>query len=181
MWVIAVLIIILAVILTESNKRGNKEIEQKKLEGQPDANVENLSNYQTNKYVMTQTELIFYRKLKEVTDRLEMNIFPQVHLERFIKTKDGKYADRNRIKSRSVDYCIVNNKNCKVICCVELDDSSHYKENVKKDDEFKNRLFEKVGIPLYRVKVVNDYKSQLIEIENKIKGISEKIKQNDYL
>ena len=33
-----------------------------------------LSNYTTKGYVMTRTELIFYRKLKEITDELNLSI-----------------------------------------------------------------------------------------------------------
>ena len=46
-----------------------------------------LSNYTTKGYVMTRTELIFYRKLKEITDELNLSIFSQVNLERIIEVK----------------------------------------------------------------------------------------------
>lgn len=116
---------------------------------------------------MTQTELKFYRELKKVTDELELIIFPQINLERIINVKDNNKPDRNRIKSRSIDFTIVNNKNCKIVCCIELDDYTHNRENVKKLDNFKNELFKQVNIPLYRVKVSNIY--NLEEIREKFK------------
>ena len=131
-----------------------------------DEKVENnidLTMYEKNDYVMTQTELKFYRELKKVTDKLELTIFPQVDLERFIKVKDNNNKDRNRIKSRSIDFTIVNNKNCKIICCIELDDYTHNLENVKKADEFKNNLFDKVGLKLHRIKVKEKYNIEDIE------------------
>lgn len=126
-----------------------------------------LSKYHTDGYVMTHTELLFYKELKKITDKLELLIFPQVGLERIINVYDGNYADRNRIKSRSIDYAIVNNQNCKIICCIELDDYSHNSEKSKEVDEFKNELFRKVRIPLYRIKVSSYY--NLEELENRIK------------
>ena len=81
--------------------------------------------------------------------------------------KDNNKVDRNRIKSRSIDFTIVNNKNCKIVCCIELDDYTHNRENVKKLDNFKNELFKQVNIPLYRVKVSNIY--NLEEIREKFK------------
>ncbi len=126
-----------------------------------------LSKFHTNGYVMTNTELLFYKELKKVTDKLELLIFPQVGLERIINVYDGNFSDRNRIKARSIDYTIVNNKNCKIICCIELDDYSHNTQKAKETDEFKNELFKKVRIPLYRIKVNSNY--NLEEIENKIK------------
>lgn len=126
-----------------------------------------ISKYVSNSYIMTQTELKFYRELKKVTDKLELSIFPQVDLERIINVSDNNNIDRNRIKSRSIDFSIVNNKNCKIVCCVELDDYTHNREKVKKADEFKNLLFEQVKIPLYRVKVNKFYNTE--ELENMIK------------
>lgn len=126
-----------------------------------------LSKYNTDTYVMTHTELLFYKELRKVTDKLQLLVFPQVRLERIINVYDDNYADRNRIKSRSIDYAIVNNENCKIVCCIELDDYSHNSQKAKEIDEFKNELFKKVKIPLYRIKVNSNY--NLEELENKIR------------
>ena len=140
--IIVIILIAVSVIL---NENPSKETEDKKID---------YSNYETNNYVMTQTELKFYRELKKVTDELELIIFPQINLERIINVKDNNKVDRNRIKSRSIDFTIVNNKNCKIVCCIKL-------------DNFKNELFKQVNIPLYRVKVSNIY--NLEEIREKFK------------
>lgn len=131
----------------------------------------NLTNYTTKRYIMTSTELNFYRNLKQVANELNLEIFPQVNLERIIQTKDNNFIDRNRIKSKSIDYTLVNNKNCKIIACIELDDYTHNKENVKINDEFKNLIFKQVNIPLFRIKVKNYYdlkelKEELVKIIN---------------
>lgn len=130
-----------------------------------------LSNYQTNNYLMTPTELSFYKQLKPITDNLQLSIFPQVNLERMITTVTPTPADRNRIKSRSIDFTIVNSKNCRIVCCIELDDYTHNREKSKQADEFKNSLFEYVKIPLYRIKVSSNYSEQLKELENQLATI----------
>lgn len=155
MIIIDIILVIIIFILIYYNKKGTINEKQE--------NYINLDNYTTNNYVMTQTELIFYRELIKVTNKLDLSIFPQVNLERIINVKDNNNRDRNRIKSRSIDYCIVNNKNCKVICCIELDDYTHNREKSKINDEFKNKLFEKVKIPLHRIKVSNFYDLEQIE------------------
>lgn len=127
---------------------------------------EDLSKYVTNNYVMTPTELKFYRELKKVTDKLDLSIFPQVNMERIINVYNNNSRDRNRIKSRSIDFTIVNNKNCRIVCCIELDDYTHNRAKVIKADEFKNRIFEKVKIPLHRIKVNSYY--NITELENLI-------------
>ena len=141
-------------------EKNNKKTTQKNI---------NYSEYYKKDYVMTQTELTFYRKLKEVTDKLELTIFPEVDLERIINVKNNNSASRNRIKSRSIDFTIVNNKNCKIICCIELDDYSHNRIDRKKRDEFINELFESVGLKLFRIKV-GYYNME--EIEKYIKKIT---------
>lgn len=162
MWLI-IIMIILIVILSIINKNSSY-IGTSALPNEP---INELNKYVTNNYIMTQTELKFYRELKKVTDKLEVTIFPQVNLERIINVKDNNIKDRNRIKSRSIDFSIVNNKNCKIICCIELDDYTHNRNKTKIIDNFKNELFKKVNIPLYRIKVENNY--NLEQIENIIK------------
>lgn len=154
-YVILIFIILILILEKVVNKIPNENIET------------NVSNYIKKEYVMTQTELIFYRELKKVTDKLELSIFPQVNLERIINVKDNSKTDRNRIKSRSIDYTIVNNKNCKIVCCIELDDYTHNYKNRIERDNFINELFDTVGIKLHRIKVNNTYKSE--ELENKLK------------
>lgn len=163
--IIAIFLLIFAIFIEKLlNTKKGKNINN--IENNITNNMD-LSKYVANGYIMTQTELIFYRELKKVTDKLELSIFPQVDLERIINVSDNNNKDRNRIKSRSIDFSIVNNKNCKIVCCIELDDFTHSRENVKKADNFKNELFKKVNIPLKRIKVNNFYK--LEELENMIK------------
>ena len=137
-----------------------------KIQKKPINNNE-FSKYVTNNYIMTQTELKFYRELKKITDKLNLTIFSQVNLERIINVIDNNTSDRNKIKSRTIDFTIVKNENCKIVCCIELDDYTHNREKVKITDEFKNKLFEQVKIPLHRIKVNNYY--NLEEIENLMK------------
>ena len=163
MWVLVILVIVL---LVYNNRKFIKKLLNKEKIDQKQKEI-NLEKYKANGYIMTQTELIFYRELKKVTDKLELTIFTQIGLERIIDVIDHNTSDRNKIKSRSIDFAIVNNKNCKIVCCIELDDYTHNREKAKKIDNFKNELFKQVKIPLYRIKVNNYY--NLNELENIIK------------
>lgn len=164
---IIVLLVIIAIILNNPNIYNKKNIvKENNLEQYDD-----LSKYTTKKYVMTYTELKFYRELKKITDELNLEIFPQVNLEKIIQIKDNNNKDRNKIKSRSIDYTIVDNENCEIVACIELDDYTHNREKNKKNDEFKNKIFEKVNISLIRIKVQNRYnleelKQTLIKLKN---------------
>ncbi len=134
----------------------------KKIEKQNDYN-EDLEKYIAKEYIMTRTERKFYIELKKITDELDITIFPQVDLERIIKVIDNNYRDRNRIKSRNIDYTIVKNTNYKILCCIELDDYTHNTRKAQKADNFKNELFEKVKIPLHRIKVNSYYDTEEIK------------------
>ena len=146
-FIIIILVILLAILNKIPATSENEEIKPQ----------DDLSKYRKKTYVMTKNELIFYRVLKQVTNELELSVFPQVHLEEIIEVIDGNNRDRNKIKSRSIDYTIVENNKCKIIACIELDDSTHEKQSVKKKDEIRNNLFKKVGIPLHRIKIQNNY------------------------
>lgn len=159
-YILIAFIVIMNIIYFFINNKKTNTIENNK-------NI-NLDNFICNGYIMTQTELIFYRELKKVTDNLNVTIFPQINLERLIGVKNNNFADRNRIKSRSIDFAIVNNNNCKIICCIELDDYTHNRKKSIENDNFKNELFKKVNIPLHRIKVTNNY--NLDEITSIIKG-----------
>lgn len=132
----------------------------------------NYNNFQTKKYIMTETELKFYKKLKNgLKERnINYNIFPQVDLERIIQVKNNNNSDRNRIKSRSIDFTITSEDCCKIICCIELDDYTHNKNNRIERDNFINNLFNSVNIKLIRIKVNNNYNIE--EIINKIKEVN---------
>ncbi len=147
-------ILFLAIILFIDAKKPEKETK-----------LIDYSNFQKKDYVMTQAELKFYRELKKITDKLELSIFPQVQLERIISVKNNNRSYRNRIKSRSIDYTIVTNKNCKIVCCIELDDYTHNYNNRVKRDEFINQLFFSTGIKLYRYNL----KTEINLIEQNIK------------
>jgi len=165
MWLLLIIILFIIIgIFLSIIENSNPNIQQIK---NKEKSQINFSNFITTNYVMTKTELIFYRKLKKLTDTYEMTIFPQVDLERFIKVKDNNSTDRNRIKSRSVDFTLVRNEDCKILLCIELDDNSHNTKKAKESDKFKDQIFKQVGIPLYRIHVSNYYK--LNEIENILK------------
>lgn len=152
--ILLIFLVMINIILDKKSKNNNL-----------DKNI-NYLMYYTNKKIMTETEKNFYIELKKITDNLNMSIFPQIDLERLIKVKDNNYSYRNRIKSRSIDFTIVNNNYYNVVCCIELDDKTHNKESRIKRDEFINELFKNVNINLIRVKVGN-YDFDMIK--NKIK------------
>lgn len=134
-YTILIIIIILLginIILNKFNINENNEKE----------NI-NIALYEKKEYLMTRNELKFYKQLKKITDKLDLTIFAQVSLYQIIKNKE--YKDFNKIKSKSIDFVITEN-NGKIKLCIELDDSSHNKNNRIKRDNFINEIFKQTNI-----------------------------------
>ena len=126
--------------------------------------------YQPNNYLMTKTELIFLKQLESFfkTENLDMKIFTQVRLNSIIDVSDHNWADINKINRKSIDFVVTDNATCRIACCIELDDYTHNRPNRQERDAFVNSLFENVNIKLFRVKVKNNYSSDLNAIKRYI-------------
>ncbi len=118
---------------------------------------------------MTETEKKFLTYLKPFADKYNLIILPQVQLQSIFKVSDNKdITNFNKIKSKSIDFAIVDNKyNYKLF--IELDDYTHNQKNRVKRDLFVNNLFNAYNLKLKRIKVQNNY--SLEQIENIIKEV----------
>ena len=122
------------------------------------------TKYVKKEYLLTETELKFYKQLKKITDELNLTICPQVTLYEILRNKD--YKDFNKIQSKSIDF-VITEPNLKIKLCIELDDTSHYRNKRIQRDIFINKLFNDLDIKLLRVPVQNFY--NLEELQCKIK------------
>ena len=134
--IFVIIILMMDLILTKIPK-------QEKIEN------EDLSSlYEKKTYLLTQNELKFYKLLKSITDKNNLNLFSQVALYEIIKSKNIKYF--NKIKSKTIDF-VITDVNCKIKLCIELDDPTHIKENRQKRDKFVDNLFKELNIKLIRI------------------------------
>lgn len=160
MWFLVVLYILAIVLGPVINKIINN-IEN------VDYNVENMNyseKYTKKHYLLTQTELKFYKLLKQITDELNLVICPQVTLYQIVQNKN--YKDFSKIQSKSIDFVIAE-PNLKIKLCIELDDYTHNSNKRIKRDEFINKLFNDLEIKLIRIPVQSYY--DLEDLKNKIK------------
>ena len=126
---------------------------------QIDSNIVNtndkISGYDSSKSIATETEKAFYKILKQYCDERGYTVNLKTRLEDLVEYAKGmdyatKQKYRGQIKSRHVDYLIVDD-DLNPVFAIELDDSSHNKKKAQEIDKFKNDLFDKIGIKLYRV------------------------------
>lgn len=134
-------------------------------------NNNNIDNCIDNKFKgkiknspLTENEKYFYNKLKEITDKYNLVIFPKLRLADIFETNN--ISDFNRIKAKHIDFTICN-KDLKFLIFIELDDKTHeYKKN-KINDEKKNFIFDSLNTNLVRIKN-NNLNEKLVEIEKQI-------------
>lgn len=158
MYIVIILILVMIITILEKKVQNLSNTNEKK-----EVNKNYSDNYRKKEYLLTTTELKFYKLLKSITDKLDYTLFVQVPLYELIEYKD--YKDFNKIKSKSIDF-VITEKNCKIKICVELDDKTHNNAKRVERDNFINKLFEDIGIKLIRIPVQNFY--NLEEIEKKI-------------
>lgn len=148
--IFVIIILIMDLILTKIPKQEQEEIKNEDLS----------SLYEKKTYLLTQNELKFYKLLKNITEKNNLNVFSQVALYEIIKYKNIK--DFNKIKSKTIDF-VITDSNCKIKLCIELDDPTHIKENRQKRDEFINKLFKDLDIKLLRIPTQNYYNIKELE------------------
>ena len=159
-----IIIIILVLIITVLEKKLNNITTDKEEPKVKDLVSNYNEKYEKVDYLLTKNELKFYRILRQVTNKLDYSLFCQVSLYEIVKSKN--YKDFNKIKSKSIDS-VITQENCKILLCIELDDTSHEKTKRIKRDDFVNQLFKDLDIKLLRIPVQNFYNME--ELENKIK------------
>ena len=159
LYFIIILLFIIDLFLRIKNKKNTNSFEDELQE--PYTNYK--EKYIKKDYLLTQTELKFYKQLKKITDEKNLIICPQVSLYEIVRNKNFKGF--NKIASKSIDFVIAE-PNLKIIMCIELDDYTHQQSKRIKRDKFINDLFNNLEIKFIRFDVQNFYNIE--ELQKKI-------------
>ncbi|MFW0871099.1 MAG: DUF2726 domain-containing protein [Patescibacteria group bacterium] len=147
--VVPVLLLILATIVLV-NKNSNKEQKQKD---------QLVSYYEARGKFFTKSEYIFFSEL-EKQNKGKYYLFSKVRLEDIVQVKptldwQTKRVKRNSIRSRHIDFVLVDKSSGEVVKAIELDGYSHNGDKQKDSDNKKDRICEQAGIELIQVLVGN--------------------------
>lgn len=134
--------------------------------------------YKPKRYIITLTELKFYNILLQIAKELDLILLAQVSLYNIVEPKETKYKNTafNKIRSKSIDFVLVDKENCRIKLCIELDDYTHNRPNRIERDKFINELFKSLNINLIRFKASNYYDKEALK-----QRIKENIKNNYYI
>ena len=111
--------------------------------------------YILNETILTERERAFYRILKPVADKLELQICPKVRVADIVSIKKGTKDWQkwfNKIKSKHVDFLLCD-YDMNIVLLIELDDRSHETERAQRNDRLKNAIF---GDRLVRIRTLKE-------------------------
>ena len=109
----------------------------------------------------SRAELAFFRAMQAAIPE-GFHVLTKVRLEDVIQVKKGlsdpklRWRLRGRIKSRHIDFVIIDNAGIPRIA-IEVDGPQHAHKDAQNADQFKNGVFESTEIPLYRIKIGENF------------------------
>ena len=171
---IFIILALIAIIIVLAFFNVRKEVEEKK-----ENKIEEILPYQ-KKYLLTKNEWKFYKNIKHLCDENNIHIIAKVRFADLVEVQtELEYKEKqryfNKIKNKHIDFVLCKPENLEVIALLELDDISHQRKDRKESDELKNKICEKVGYKLIRVKNIEEFKENLDTLTQiKKNGVSEK-------
>lgn len=133
-----------------------------------DSKTINYDNAYKQKWLLSLNEKEAYRKLKSITNELNLTLFTKVRLLDLIEPSDNaqnKKAAFWKIQAKHVDFVICDSRLVARVI-IELDDNSHKQKATVSRDIFVNTILTNCGYKVIRISAVNyDYiKSELSNI-----------------
>ena len=147
----------------KNNKQNNFDFENNEKQ-----NSFNPDNYESKQTMMNSSERVFFETLRRaVSDKFD--IYPQVNLDKIFKVKylGNKFAFNGAkwaIDRRSVDYLLVEKATQSPKIAIELDGSSHERQDRIERDEKVGSIFDHNGIPLIRFNVGENFTEDQLRI-----------------
>jgi hypothetical protein len=115
--------------------------------------------YRKSKSLFTDYEHVFYGVLLEAVNT-DYQIFAKVRMADFVwlanEPEDRKFH-KNQIQCKHVDFLLCDKETLRPLLVLELDDSSHRKYERRESDEFKDKTFKVIGLPIRRIPVQSHY------------------------
>lgn len=129
-----------------------------------DSNPINLMRRKEN--LMTPAEQAFFAILHPIVNSSCL-VSSKVRLADLfdVRQERGQKAAFNKICSKHIDFVLTEPGTSRILCAIELDDSSHNRPDRMERDDFVNELFAANQLPLMRVPVAWTYYPQALRAE----------------
>ncbi|WP_051303381.1 DUF2726 domain-containing protein [Psychromonas aquimarina] len=106
--------------------------------------------------LLTNAEQNFYNQLKRHIPA-QFNINQKVRLADITKPTNNNIKLLHKVQAKHVDFVITEQKSSKILCAIELDDSSHLSTSAFQRDNEKNIALNSAKIPLIRIRNTRKY------------------------
>lgn len=133
------------------------------IEKEESDNEEQLYPYK-RRSLLTANERIFFKVLEEVVGD-QYVIFAQVSLLRLMNISREFYWQhefRNKIARKTVDFVLCDPDSLSAILVIELDDSSHDREDRRQRDDFVDKALSAADLPIVHIRARRNYDSSEI-------------------
>ena len=178
-YIVIILLIIAIVFILIKNKRQqsttNIDIEpQAQDESYEEIKIEELNEEKIpyiRKNLMTKNEWVFYKNLKPIAEEMNLSILCKTRIADLIEIEKGLSKSEwqtafNKINKKHIDFILCNPENLFPLLLIELDDSTHDTDKGKERDTFVEKVFEKTGYKLLRIRGTADLKEKIQEKMN---------------
>ena len=172
-----VVVVVIVFIIIYDNKRTKKKREelQRKimmLDSKKPETVDNDEDIEKlpyrRKFLLTKNEYWFYKSLKEITDKYDFAVLAKIRFADLVEV--SAEADKKeymkyfgKIKSKHIDFILCKKDNLYPELLIELNDSSHNKEDRIKRDDFIKKIAEKVGYKMVFVDGTQNLEETIIK------------------
>jgi len=163
---------VLFVLKTAADDKTKKKNRQQKSEAVTDASgskdeasneiISDTSKYLLKNSLLTNREQNFFDVLSPVAAELGLLVAIKPRLADFITVNlnqyekgSGYFTYFNQINKKHVDFLLCEPLTTKPIVALELDDKSHQQKDRIDRDEFVNKLYEEIGLPVLRIERYN--------------------------
>lgn len=163
-------IIVILILWNKSKKETNikKEITDTN-QNQLKINFEKIPYKRKN--LMTKNEWSFYKQLKIIADEINLTILCKTRIADLVEVENGLNKSEwqiafNKINKKHIDFILCKPENLYPLLLIELDDNSHKTNERKERDIFIEKILEKCGYKILRIKGPGQLKEKIINILN---------------
>ena len=122
--------------------------------GKKEKKPPDITQMYVSKPILTGREYKFYKKLKPVADKYDLQILMKVRLADLVEPKPKEENPMwiqcfNKIKSKHIDFALAD-CDTDIIALIELDDRSHQRPDRVERDIFVNAVLKNTGYTLLR-------------------------------
>ncbi len=158
---LAIIVIIISILTKRKNITFSKKSENKEI----------TFLYKKKDYIFSKAEYQFFKALHSAIEDKNYYVFSKVRLADLLyipKESESKAIHWNKIKSKHVDFVLCDKNNYTPLLIIELDDSSHKKDNRKERDIFVDKAFSSANLPIIHIPVNFSY--DINNLKNKIEN-----------